>query len=190
MMIVIGIVGIIVGCVMMVAGYGGRADINRQFRAYASDRPDLAARLGLDAIGVMRNGRLITGQETYDNATARIRMGGVITGVFVVTMIIGIRIPSRKICPYCKEKIAHNATICKHCHKNLCEIQDGIANQQQKESIHSTGQRENIETPVKKVAVAKQMVRAECPNCGNKFLMPSDVSATTCPHCRIALEMG
>ena len=36
----------------------------------------------------------------------------------------------------------------------------------------------------------EKMLRVECPNCGNKFPMNPNASATTCPNCRTELEIG
>jgi len=39
-------------------------------------------------------------------------------------------------------------------------------------------------------AQPKQMLRVECPSCGNKFPMDPNASTTTCPNCRVGLEIG
>jgi len=44
--------------------------------------------------------------------------------------------------------------------------------------------------PLRTYTQPKQMLRVECPNCGNKFPMAPNASTIICPNCRVELEIG
>jgi len=99
-------------------------------------------------------------------------IGGVALAVLTP---IGLYYDFTRKCPNCGRRINYKAMICEYCHK---DFRVGL------------GRQGNTEMPVRKAVAARQMVRVECPNCSNKFSMPADSSATTCPSCETTLEIG